>query len=317
MRYYKLQIDTITIFELNEKNPYAPRLRFNIQFINSELPTLSYIEIFNVDFAYFKNPKQFIGKEIKLFAGMKETKLNGLFGYKNKIPESLVYKAYINNVITNWNVGESTSVVFATGPKIKENSKKKPFLLNIKVGDNLVSKYKECIKYFYENPIIKDLTEIYTAINPIKVEINNLSELSAITKSIKLKNSKEYITINHDLSGFYFDLINAERYNTSGLINIEPYMLLEQPQFITDTKIQLSLILNSMFSQNKLITFSNNNIMNLSSILNSNTRQSDVPLSPKMIISGKYRIVSVWHIGDSVDMNPQAWATNIESTLNP
>ena len=49
MRCYKIVVGGKTLFELNDKNPIAPRIRYQIQSFEDN-KGLAFIDVFNVEF---------------------------------------------------------------------------------------------------------------------------------------------------------------------------------------------------------------------------------------------------------------------------
>lgn len=334
MRFYKLEIEDIGTFTLDSNNPYAPCIRFDIQQYTADSYSVAYIELFNMDLSFFKNPKPFIDKMITLTAGMKETPLNRLFGYQyNSSSGDLIYRGFISNVTCNWNVGSSTSVTFILSPSTTR--KDNLFVLDIKKGDNIITHIKNCIESLYPKANIISDNEILTAKNPIKQTIYNMYDLYLFASNQVIDNS--YVKIVTSFNGYRLIVVEKgslkelgggiketilvkDKQSEINAIKLEPYMLLEQPQYINFSECQFSIILNPQIKIGNFIKISDDIVFNNASFLrtvHSYNEDNDNDLTmPKVFFNGVFNVTKVWHIGDSTNPNPQSWTTNFEATKN-
>lgn len=296
MRFYKILIDGKPLFELNDKNPFAPRISFELkQFEGSEVPN-NIISIYNVGIEFFGVLKKFIGKKFELYAGIKNQTLLNLYGV-TEIKNNLIAYGYIAEINANPNYSRTENQVFIVlrpSAKVADD----PFLLELKAGDNLKEKLKQSLQAIYSDVIVDIGGLSVLAKVKEKIKILNLAELQEVAK-------KNGIVIGRTTKGFLIDDEESEIIATPR--TLKPQDFLEVPSQIRTSTIQATLMLRgdlSLFSTIKI----------------PEEMFATIPLQTKFIlakpqayIKGNYKIVKIWHVGDSRNKGSQSWATNIEA----
>lgn len=321
MRCYKIVVGGKTLFELNGKNPIAPRIRFDIRTYRDQ-DALAVLEIYNLDFKYFVGNKSLINKELELHAWIAQTPMTRNIGYTNESSNTLIYRGKILNLVPNYNLGESTclTILLGTAPKIEKKAEKKVFL-NFKKDIFILNEITSALKKLYPDMIIsssaskaKTLRQFLVKAN-MQTEVKDINDIQKVLDTIKLNNTKEHIQIYNDGKNRLIIGTNVLSESDVTLPNysIRVYDLLEQPQYIQNEAIQLSLRISGKYKILDTFLIPNNIAFNISSI-SSSVYNQNYDYSQKVFFSGLFQINKVWHVGDTHNIQAQQWATNIEAT---
>ena len=296
MRFYKILIDGKPLFELSNENPFAPRISFDLkQFEGSEVPN-NIISIYNVGIEFFGVLKKFIGKKFELYAGIKNQTLLNLYGV-TEVKNNLIAYGYIAEINANPNYSRTENQVFILlrpSAKVLDT----PFLLELKAGDNLKDKLKQALQSIYADCI---------------VDVGGLSVLAKVTEKIKILNfaevqevaKKNGIAIGRTTKGFLIDDKESEAIATPRVL--KPQDFLEVPSQIRTSTIQASLMLRGDLSLFSFIEIPKEMFATIP------LQTNFILAKPEAYIKGRYKIVKIWHIGDSRNKGAQSWATNIEA----
>lgn len=321
MRCYKIIIGGKTLFELHNKNPIAPRIRFDIRTYDSET-ALAYLEIYNIDLKYFLGNIAWLNKSIELHAWIEQTPMTRIIGYKGDL-NTLIYKGFISNIIPNYNLGDSTCVTIAMqGTKIQTKKDTQKLFLTFTKDMPILNEVKRVLKALLpDTSILISATKAKTLNTFIvkatmQTEIKTIHDVTKVLETIQNKD-KEYITIYKDGKKGY--IIGTNALDESDIPALANYSLkecdfLEQPQYIDTTTLQLSLRISGRYKTNDVIRIPNTATFNVSTI-SQNLPQfsSGADFREKLFFSGNFTINKVWHIGDTHNIQAQQWATNIEA----
>lgn len=293
MRFYKIVIDGKPIIELNEKNPYAPRITFDFrQFEGNEIPN-SIVSVFNVGISFLGDLKKFEGKKFELYAGIKNQTILKKAGV-SEIKNNLIGYGYIATASANPNLGKENQINFLLRPSSVVSDK--VFLLEIEKGDLLKDKLKQAIQSIYLESIVEiGGLSIQSKVKE-KIKIAGISDLTPFLVKNKLR-------IFRTTKGF---LICDDNYKAQGRI-LNPQDFLEKPSQIRTATIQLSLHMRGDLQIGSIITIP-------AKIFATIPPQTKFILAkPNSYIQGTYKIIKIWHMGDSRGIGAQSWATNIEA----
>lgn len=293
MRFYKIFIDEKPLIELSETNPYAPRITFDLkQFEGSEIPN-SIITIYNVGISFLGNLKKFEGKKFELYAGIKNQTILKRAGV-SEVKNNLIGYGYIAMASANPNLGLENQINFVLRPSNEISDK--PFLLEVKNGDDLKEKIKKAISSIYTDAIIETGGVSIQAVGDFKLKVNNLSDLTPILK-------KHQINLFRTTKGF---LISDKNYKEGERV-LNPQDFLEKPSQIRTSTIRASLHMRGDLSIGTIITIPSKMFATIP------PQVGFILAKPNSYIQGRYKIVKIWHMGDSRGVSPQSWATNIEA----
>lgn len=293
MRFYKIVIDGKPIIELNQENPYAPRITFDLrQFEGNEIPN-AIITIYNVGISFLGDLKKFEGKKFELYAGIKNQTLLQKAGV-SEIKNNLIGYGYVATASANPNLGKDNQINFLLRPSSALNDK--TFLLELKAGDNLKDKIKQALQSIYTDCIVELGGLNMQSKGKEKIKVAGIGDLTPLL--IKSK-----IQIYRTTKGF---LIADDSYKAEARV-INPQDFLEKPSQIRTSTIQASFHMRGDFKIGSVITIP-------SKIFATIPPQTKFILAkPNSYIQGRYKIVKIWHIGDSRGVGAQSWATNIEA----
>ena len=329
MRCYKILINGKVLFELNAKNPIAPRIRFQIQNYEDNY-SLAFIDIFNVEFSRFSGgSKALLDKQLELHAWIEATPMNKAIGYKKEL-NTLIYKDYITNVIPNYNFGESTCITLALGQKTKSDEKqlkKEKLVFKVSKGQVIAHEAQRILRRLYPNSSVNILKTqeptilsliAKTNLSPI---INNVDDLISTLKGIKFgKDNSNHLTIYGTSTQEIIIGLNDLSVNNIPLFYdfaVSDYELLEQPQYIDYSTIQISTRISGKYKTSKTLRLPQNMAFNVSAISSKVPHYSDQSgdFSNKLFFSGSFNIIEIWHIGDTHNIQAQQWATNIKAVV--
>lgn len=293
MRFYKILVDSKPLIELSESNPYAPRITFDLkQFEGSEIPN-SIITIYNVGISFLGDLKKFEGKKFELYAGIKNQTILKRAGV-SEIKNNLVGYGYIAMASANPNLGLENQINFVLRPS--NDISDKPFLLEVKKGDNLKEKIKQAIQALYTNCIVDIGGLQIQAVGDFTIKVVNLSDLTPILEKHKIK-------VYKSLKGF---IVVDDSYQDGERV-LNPQDFLEKPSQIRTSTIRASLQMRGDLSIGTAITIPAKMFATIP------PQTNFILAKPNSYIQGRYKIVKIWSIGDSRGIGAQSWATNIEA----
>lgn len=330
MRCYKIVVGGKTLFELNDKNPIAPRIRYQIQSF-ADNQGLAFIDVFNVEFSRFSGgAKALLDKEIEFHAWIEATPMNKLLGYKKEL-NTLIYKGYIINVIPNYNFGESTCITLALNQspgskkQDKKEVKKEKIVFSVKKGQVVAHEAQRVLRKLYPNLSIdiakmQEMTILsLIAKTNLNQTISKVDDLIAVLNNMKFgKDNKNYLQIYRNNTQKITIALNDFSKTDIPLaydFSISAYDLLEQPQYIDYQTIQLSVRPSGKYQITKTLRIPQTIAFNVSAI---STRvpyysEANGDYSNKLFFSGNFLIKEIWHIGDTHNIQAQQWATNIKA----
>lgn len=293
MRFYKIVIDNKPIIELNKNNPYAPRITFDLrQFEGNEIPN-AIVTIYNVGISFLGDLKKFEGKKFELFAGIKNQTILQKAGV-SEIKNNLIGYGFIATASANPNLDKNNQINFLLRPSNILSDK--PYLLELNVGDNLKEAIKKALQNIYTDCIV-EIGGLNTQSKGIeKIKVVGISDLTPLL-------NKNKIRIFRTTKGF---LISDDSYIAEERV-INPQDFLEKPSQIRTSTIQASFHMRGDLKIGSVITIP-------SKIFATIPPQTKFLLAkPNSYIQGRYKIIKIWHLGDSRGIGSQSWATNIEA----
>lgn len=294
MRYYRLLIDGKEFSRLDASNPQAIRITFDLKQYGDTMFPYGLIDIYNVSAEWFNKFNSLIGKRIELYASIIEdplTKKQGMKIYQN----NLICFGYIQNLVFNPNLGTGNKVTFVI---TSSNEKSKGILLEIKEGDNIKEIVKSVLQNIYKGVVINTTGVAILANFKEQVLIKDFLDATRFLKRYDLD-------IKRTINGFEISDIDS-KVSIKNITSLNPQDFLEQPTKIREGVYSMSLNLRGDLKLNSIVTIPQRLFVTLSSDLSLNFSQN------KTYIAGNFNIVKIWHIGDSRNVSPQSWATNLE-----
>lgn len=307
MRYYKLKIGGQVVSELNQKNADAIRLSFQLQATTQINIPNAIIKLHTLPPKFFLPTLDWIGKEVELHAGLIKTPLTNLMKL-NPPMQTLILKGYIHQIIANPNEKNDNSLQLIVNPsKPKTNlgaslmggKEEKGFLLSLKMGDDIKNKLKEAISSLY--PLSKVETQGAPVITAF--EENLIFEgIEDIQKRALQSKVQVFVT-----SGGYVITDIGKLPGVTKIVNFTISDFLEQPSLVAVDKISITSFLRADITPQCIININEN-------LFFSNTLGlKALGTKPSIFLTGRWRVVNVWHIGDSRGEDLSAWQTAIEA----
>lgn len=316
MRYYKLEIDGATIAELNENNPFAPRLVANIQAYESYLTAApASITIYNVPMRFFGLAKSFENKILCLKAGIKNSLLTR---QQNLTPtaDDIVYYGRIKNVLTSWDERDTAATFLLYGFGLSENEKSeiinKAFTIHRadNVADFFASVLREWAKS--ENKIVeitnkakqvfyKDRASFTLKLSDS--DINSQTPIQYIASLMKPYDLE--LSVGHK----YTIRHNSENITDSMPKTLKADELINQPSFANVNTIQCEISLNPRYKLLDLIQMPQEIPLKTMGLIGGVGDILKATAQGSLIMKGTYKIQSISHTLDSRNTSPQSWAT--------
>lgn len=309
MRFYKLLIGGKIFSQLDSDNPSAIQILFQLQATTQvEIPN-AIIELCTLSSDYFLESNDWVGKEVELHAGIKSTPLLKKAGIEPP-NQTLILKGYIHQIIPNPRKrGPNNSITLIINPSQPKSasvvtsttSENQDIgtLLSIKTGDDYKSKFKDALSQllpqskvtthgqpviagYNENIILKGVRDLQKRALQSNIQIFVTSEGYAIVDRGKLPPDLSQVTLK--LPDF-----------------------IEQPNLIAVSKINITSYLRADIKPNTLLVIPPNLFFNNTLGLKA------LGTKPSLFLTGQWRAVNVWHIGDSRGADGSAWQTSIEA----
>lgn len=297
MRFYQLFIDGKPYLQLNEDNKEAPRITFNLKQVDegSDTPN-NIICIYNVGPSFFGRLDKFIGKKVELYGGIKLSPLLKTLGV-SEVKTNLLAMGYIAEINANpveRFVENKVMIVLRASAEVSD----KPFLLELKEGDNLKQKLKQALNGIYSNCIVEIAGLQKLATKKEKIKIYRYSDIRNEAK-------KNGISIFKTSKGFL--ITDPEPSENPRIIKVKAQDLLEIPSQIRFSTLSVSFALRGDISIHSILHFTSKTFASI-------TADTKLLLAqPKFYVEGKYYVTKIWHLGDSREKGVQSWATNVEA----
>lgn len=302
--------------ELNEKNPYALGIKFNIQsFYDSSTYTPSSLQIINPPTEFFSQSRGLVGMNISITAGIKQS----IFTKKLDLTPStndLLWTGIIARAIPQWSGINPSVSLLLTNTLIDNNSEENNgnYICKIEKGEIIADGIKNTLNEMFPK---------------VQVEINE--DAKSITLADKQTNQRE-IKNFRELSNFASQLnlglaVESNKviiYSTKEGYEIKktPFMpkpqdFLSQPEWQNDSTIQCSFGMRGDLSLRQIIKMPSM-VSNASALLGSGDSTGSlagISNANAVILSNEeFKITGIWHSGDSRNSGALAWATTISAT---
>lgn len=307
MRFYLLYIGGQLLSQLNQDNAESIKISFNLQATTQVKIPNAMIKLHTLPTEFFLQNLDWIGKEVELYAGLLESPLTKLTSIKVPM-QTLLLKGYIHQIIGNPNEKRNNSLQLIINPSkpktsttttTTESEQDKGFLLSIKKGDDLKAKFKDAVSSIYP------LSKVETQGEPIITQFDENLIFNSIDEVQKrAMQSKIQIFVTSD--GYVITDI-GKLPATSSMIDFELSDFLEQPSLIADKKISITSFLRADIKPQCLINIKPNLFYNNTLGLKA------LGTKPSLFLTGQWRVINVWHIGDSRGEDASAWQTSIEA----
>lgn len=272
----------------------APRLHYELQaLLNAEIPN-AIVNLFNIPKEYFTNFKNLIGKTFILEAGIKSTPLTDRVGLKPPLSNTIL-RGFIVNVIGNPYTREGNQLTFFINPSPLSTSGN--VLCEIKEGDSLKDKFKNALQALYPQAIITTTGTTITSNFKENIVFKSFSEVQERAKQNK-------ILVFIDKQGF---TIADTQTKPTEPIKLKATDFLEQPRMEDAVTITMSLFERGDIFVDSLIEIPDKLFQQVSTGINM------LGVTPPLLLTGKFRVWSVWHRGDSRSLEGQSWALNLKA----
>lgn len=295
-------------FRLDESNPYALRVTFNIQhFGDAGTYIPSVLTIYNPPTAFFTCADALVGSTVTFKAGLKSS----IYTKKLDLTLSNNDTLYIGNVarvVPNY-VGKEPSVAILLGSFI--DIKGVSCIEALEKGGKVGEYIKKVLLKLYPSlsVTIAESAESVTLEDKQTYQstFSSLNEITAFADGFKLKlavSSNKVVIYNPSQGGFS----NADSFIPKS------QDFLSQPEMQNLTDVQCVFALRGDLQLSQKILFNYNLAMNGGSLMDDSNALAGFNNNNAIITSGEYTITGIWHTGDSRNSSAEAWATTISAT---
>lgn len=313
MRYYKLQVGFTEIYTTKD-NPSPLHIEFNIQSFNAssaEVP--GFIRVYNLPLKWFSNSKQYIGKNLKLFAGWHQSNYVNKLGY-GMVLNDLIVNATITNIQADFStINPSVFIYFNPNKddKIQAKIEKKKQVAEavIQVAKNGMfgAEIKKGMEKF-TNWKIEISPVIAAKINGGQTWTLSVSSLDQLIHEIRRQKG---IFVEADTTNKKFTLTDSEGTTIPlGVKLLKASEIIIQPELDNaGMELTTTIRLRPDLAMNQLVMFMGALPVG-ASVLTSNM----AGISYTLFTQGIYKIKSVSHLGNFYNEDAQAWATTLSLT---
>lgn len=297
----------------------APRLAFNIASY-AGTNAITWIKLFNPDIALLKEQSQYKGRGVKLFAGFYDTPLGRKSGIKASA-NNLIYNGIIEGTQTIFEGSECYVIFFCSSLQRVEGE---PFAFTINTGEMIPAKIAQAmqlaiagadsinnnLKVTYDKTLIKVHTSTQSAY--FETTQSEQNDLLAFFRRVCRCYDLE-LGYNAQTNSAIIISADADVLLTEASLRIFKPALAEfisQPAWESIATASFNMVLNASYITGGTLYVPASLLLN-ASFLASVAMVSAFTEAPKSILGGRFKIIQVTHVGDSRDLNPSAWATQI------
>lgn len=328
MRCYKLIIGDEAApklkIQLDRQHPIAPRITFNIMRAEADVFVPSMISIFNLPLAYFSASQSLVGEKLQLFGGIEKTPTTEAC----KIEATgckLLFTGYIWNILPDYD-GTTCNITMFCGVSNVSNSKiagSSNSIIEVAVPPN------QSIGQGFSKFISKMLGSLFT-VTATQAALyddchQNSTTSTTLLKYNDLKSCFQALSLYglaalvQDNTVRIYSLKSKDDLSSSD-IKIEPAIsnFVSQPTWTTTSSISISLLMDATIAPMRTLSISQKIAIAPSSLVGDMSIVSAVKpsFSATSILGGDFRIVSVWHRGDSRGSDASSWVTELEAVSN-
>ena len=297
-------IDGFVVSQLNELSAEAIRISFNLQATTQVTIPNSIIKLHTLPAEFFLQNLNWVGKQVQLYGGLLDSPLTRLTSIKTPM-QQLLLMGYIHQIVANPNEKRNNSLQLIINPSMPKtqvsttSENDKGYLLSIKKGDDLKAKFMEAVSQIY--PLAKVETQGAPVITQFEENLifNGIEEVQK-----RAMQSKIQIFVTSD--GYVITDVGKIPASTT-IIDFGLSDFLEQPSLIADKKISITSFLRADIKPQCIINIKPNLFYNNTLGLKA------LGTKPSLFLTGQWRVVNVWHIGDSRGADASAWQTSIEA----
>lgn len=327
MRVYKLIIGEDAApklkIELSKEHPIAPRITFNIMRSEADVFIPSLITVFNLPLAYFSASQSLVGEKIQLYAGIEKSPTTAFC----KITQTgckLIFTGYIWNVLPDYdgtmcNITMYCGVANQTniGKKTKDGKKTDLIEVAVKpkasVGQGFLTFVSKLLgnKYNVTASTAARTHDKHQNSGPSTIILNFADLKTAFTAMLKFGLSALVQDNTVSIFSLEADEDRFSKYKITPAISD----FVAQPTWNTTSKVGVSLLMNAEVAPMKTLSIDPKIAIAPSSLVGNIEVVSAVKpsFSATSILGGDFRIISVWHRGDSRGVDASSWATEIEA----
>lgn len=296
-------------FVLDETNPYAMRITFNIQhFSDAALYVPSVLTLYNAPTAFFGQSGQaLVGASVTIKAGIKPSVYTSKLDLTTDV-NTLLYIGNVARIVPQY-TGKDPSVAILLGSFTTKSS-------GIQV--EALEKGASISEY-----IKKILLKLYPSIS-VKIANSAKNKTLQDKQTYQNKFSKlEEVTSFADRFGLKLAVFNNNvniyaPYSKVKDDTVAPFTpkeqdFLTQPEMQTLSEIQCVFALNASLQLGQVINLPSNMAMNGGSLVSDTNPLAGFRNINAILTSGNYTINGIWHTGDSRNNSAEAWATTISA----
>lgn len=295
-------------FVLNEKNPYAIRITFNIQnFSDAGTYTPSVLTLYNAPTAFFTCAQTLVGATVTVKAGIKQSTFTNKLNLTMSNNDTL-YIGNVARVVPNYS-GKDPSVAILLGSFIDKEGIS--CIEALEKGGKVADYIKKVLNKLY-NSVSVTIDESAESVTledkqTYQSKFASLPEVTAFADKFNLKLS---------IASNRVTIYKATKQVSNAIQPFKPKAqdFLSQPEMQNLTDIQCLFALRGDLQLQQKIIFDYSLAMSGGSLLDDSNALAGFQNPNAILTSGEFTITGIWHTGDSRNSSAEAWATTISAT---
>lgn len=294
-------------FVLDEINPYAMRITFNIQhFSDASVYIPSVLTLYNAPTAFFGQSGQaLVGSSVVFKAGIRPSVYTSKLELTTEV-NTILYVGNVARVVPQYS-GKDPSVAILLGSFTTKSSGiqveaiEKGGLIGEYVKKILLKLYPTLSVIIDESAKDKTLQDKQTYQN----RFSKLEEVVSFANKFGLK-----LAVWHNNVKIY------DPYSKKKSTDVAPFTPKEQ-DFLTQvemqslTEAQCVFALNASLQLGQKINFPSEMAVNVGSLTSDTGPLAGINNINALLTSGDFTITGIWHTGDSRNSSAEAWATTV------
>lgn len=296
-------------FVLDETNPYAMRVTFNIQhFSDAAVYVPSVLTLYNAPTAFFGQSGQaLVGASVVVKAGIRPSVYTSKLNLTTEV-NTLLYVGNVARVVPQY-TGKDPSVAILLGSFTTESSGVQ--IEALEKGGSISEYIKKILLKLYPtiSVIIDDSAKSKTLQDKqtYQNKFSKLEEVSQFADKFGLK-----------LAVWSNSVKIYDPYSKKKNTDVAPFIpkeqdFLTQPEMQSLTEVQCVFALNASLQLGQLINFPSNMAVNAGSLTSDPSPLAGISNTNALLTSGDFTITGIWHTGDSRNSSAEAWATTVSA----
>lgn len=323
MRWYSISIndDEITLTQ-DLDNPNGLEIQFSIQQYEAGTAVNSTITIYNLPLYLFGQYQYLYNTKFEFKAGMLSTPLTKAAGITTDT-EQMIFVGYTSAIIPDWN-GADTQFSFILQPSpvygydesgnLDTTLSPGGYQFNLAVGDNPISQITQALNSVTNSTaVLVNRAGTITVESPCYSPVFTVPSLCTVLKTMGLQ-------LYNNAEGYILDKVESTAYGK--IVTLKSNDFITQPSALNLGTISCSFVLRGDLRIRDVFKLPSDIFLGISNLASSGARDYRDTVNASLdkslqntwlFFSGYFMITKIWHVGDSRNMDVNAWTTIVEA----